>query len=119
MTPKAAHARLLARALAYPETREEHPWGHTVVKVREKVFVFLGDDDGGLSVSLKLPASGEGVLAMFSFAEPTGYGLGKSGWVSLRFAKGEKVALPMLLEWLDESFRAVAPKRLIKAMDAG
>jgi predicted DNA-binding protein (MmcQ/YjbR family) len=38
--------------------------------------------------------------------------LGKSGWVSARLAKGDEVPLPLLREWIDESYEAIAPKRL-------
>jgi hypothetical protein len=55
---------------------------------------------------------------MFAFAQPTGYGLGKSGWVSARFGATDEPPTGLLLAWLDESFRAVAPKRLVKALDA-
>ena len=44
------------------------------------------------------------------FVEAMGYGLGKSGWVSVKMPKG---ALPtaMFQEWIDESYATVAPKR--------
>jgi plasmid replication initiation protein len=50
------------------------------------------------------------------FAEPSGYGLGKSGWVTAVF-DGNDVPGELLVEWLDESYRAVAPKRLVKQLD--
>jgi CheY-like chemotaxis protein len=50
------------------------------------------------------------------FAKPTGYGLGKSGWVSTSFDDGDQDPVPLLLEWIDESYRAVAPKRLVKTL---
>jgi predicted DNA-binding protein (MmcQ/YjbR family) len=114
----AAEESLRAFALGFPETREEFPWGDRVVKVRGKVFVFLGrTDDAGFGLSVKLPSSGMVALG-FPFASPTGYGLGKSGWVTARFARGEALPLPMLREWITESFRAVAPKKLVAAFDA-
>lgn len=115
-TPQAAFNRLRAAALAYPEAWEDKPWGETVVKVRKKIFVFLGRGDG-LSCSLKLPDSCLAAL-MFPFADPTGYGLGASGWISASFGRGEKVPVELLLEWLDESYRAVAPRKLWKTLDA-
>ncbi|MEZ6189002.1 MAG: MmcQ/YjbR family DNA-binding protein [Planctomycetota bacterium] len=105
------------QALGYPETYEETPWGERVVKVRKKVFVFVGEHDGGLSFTAKLPVSGAMALQL-PFATPTGYGLGKSGWVTARFPKGEDVPVELLEEWLDESYRAVAPKKLSKLLDA-
>ena len=115
----AAKAALKKAALSSPGAWEDHPWGESVYKVGKKIFLFLGGggtgSDGSLHCTVKLPDSGEAALTMFSFCEPTGYGLGKSGWVSSTFLKGQDVPLPMLLEWMEESYRAVAPKKLLKA----
>jgi hypothetical protein len=72
-----AGAALRRSALAYPEAREEMPWGHHAIKVKGKTFLFLGVDSDTFSLSAKLPSSG-GVALNLSFAEPTHYGLGKS-----------------------------------------
>ncbi|WP_437805873.1 MmcQ/YjbR family DNA-binding protein [Sorangium sp. So ce1078] len=109
-------ARLRDAALAYPEAVEEFPWGDRVVKVRGKIFVFLNTHEGKLLVTAKLPQSGEAAL-MLPFAEPTGYNLGKSGWVTARFGPGDRVPEAMLLEWIEESYRAVAPKRALRSLD--
>lgn len=108
---EAVEGELRDFALAFPEAQEDFPWGHRALKVRGKVFVFLYRDAEGLSLSAKLPASSEAAL-LFPFAEPTGYGLGKSGWVTARFAPAEAPPLSLLREWIEESYRAVAPKRL-------
>jgi hypothetical protein len=67
-------------------------------------------------LSLKLPKS-RGRALEHDFAEPTGYGLGRSGWISSSFKPDDDVPLPLLLEWLDESFRAIAPKRLLAELE--
>jgi predicted DNA-binding protein (MmcQ/YjbR family) len=108
-------ARLRARALAYPETHEDFPWGHSAFKVRGKAFAFVHADGEGFSISVKLPDSNALALEL-PFAEPTGYGLGKSGWVSARFAANQAAPLTVLESWLEESYTAVAPKRLVKAL---
>lgn len=111
-----AEAQLREHALGYPETREDHPWGHVAIKVREKVFVFLGGGEGGgLSLSVKLAASHTSALDR-PFAEPTGYGLGKHGWVSATFEADETPPLELLRAWIDESYRAIAPKKLVAAL---
>lgn len=46
---------------------------------------------------------------------PTGYNLGKSGWVSASYPIGEKVPVEMLKTWIEESWSLVAPKRLLVA----
>ncbi len=111
-----AMEKIRKAALAYPETREDHPWGEIAVKVKGKVFVFLGEhDDGRFGFSVKLPKSGPAVLKK-KFAEPTHYGLGKHGWVSCAFASTASVPMADALAWLDESYRAVAPKRVLLAL---
>ncbi|MFL6232940.1 MAG: MmcQ/YjbR family DNA-binding protein [Thermoanaerobaculia bacterium] len=110
-TLRDAESRLRELALAFPEVYEELPWGHRAMKVRKKAFAFIALDEEGLSLSLKLPASGVMALAL-PFASPTGYGLGKSGWVTCRFAEGDEIPFELLAEWLDESYRAIAPKKL-------
>ena len=111
--------KVRASALAYPEAWEDFPWGESVVKVRKKVFVFLGHPDDpkvAFGLSVKLPESQDFALTL-PYTEPTGYGLGKAGWVSATFTKGMKPELDLLLEWVDESYRAVAPKTLVKRLD--
>jgi predicted DNA-binding protein (MmcQ/YjbR family) len=111
-------AKVRARALAYPETTEEFPWGDRVVKVKGKVFIFMGQDPAGaFGCSLKLPRS-HAIALELPFAEPTGYGLGKAGWVSLKGPELQKAPFEMIEEWLDESFRAVAPKKVLALLDA-
>lgn len=105
-------------ALGYPETHEDFPWGHRVIKVKGKAFIFMGNETGGLSLSVKLPQSNAAAL-MMPFATPTGYGLGKSGWVSAEFPKGQQPPMEMLRQWLDESYRAVAPKKLVAQIGGG
>lgn len=110
-TKPRAIEELRARALAYPEAREDFPWGHIAVKVRGKTFVFLSDEGGQVSVTCKLPAS-HGAALLLPFASPTGYGLGKSGWVTASFPPAAEPPIALLVAWIDESYRAVAPKTL-------
>jgi predicted DNA-binding protein (MmcQ/YjbR family) len=102
-------------ALAYPDAHEDFPWGHSAFKVRGKAFAFLHADAEGFSMSVKLPESSALALQL-PFAEPTGYGLGKSGWVSARFSATDRAPLSMLKSWLEESYSAIAPKKLVKAL---
>ncbi len=108
-------------ALKLPGAWEDFPWGERVAKVGKKVFAFLGKgelrEDGSFGLSVKLPESGPDVLTRPN-AEPTGYNLGKSGWVSLTFSRD---ALPDVAEvktLIEESFRAVAPKKYVRLLDA-
>ena len=103
-------------ALSFPEAWADVPWdGDQVTKVRKKIFAFYGSaDEPGLTV--KLPDSADHALS-FAGAAPTGYGLGRHGWVSIPIdgvaAQDEEV----LYDFLEESYRAVAPKTLVRQLD--
>jgi predicted DNA-binding protein (MmcQ/YjbR family) len=112
--------RLIAYALSFPESWEDRPWEEDlVVKVRKKIFVFFGDTptDGSVGVCVKLPESNLEALA-YDFTSPAGYGLGKAGWVNAIFPRDVVAPVDMLEEWIDESYRAIAPKTLVKLLDA-
>ena len=101
------------RALSYPLTREDFPWGESAFKVKDKTFIFMHDGDAGVSFSVKLPASRDLALAMQG-SEPTHYGLGSKGWVTLR--PTAKTSMEVLGFLIDESFRAVAPKKVLATL---
>lgn len=108
-------------ALGLPGATEEFPWGGSVAKVNRKVFVFLGVDDGShpLGVTVKLRDETAHAHAMAApGAEPTGYGLGKAGWVSLPLQEKGAPPADLLCDWVEESYRTIAPKRLIAELDA-
>ena len=109
---------LRAYALSLPEAKEEFPWGDRVAKVKGKIFVFLGlhGEGGALSMSVKLPESADAALEL-PWAEPTGYGLGRAGWVSVRLTPKVKPPVEMFRAWIEESYRAVAGKRLAAKLD--
>jgi predicted DNA-binding protein (MmcQ/YjbR family) len=102
-------------ALGFPEAYEEFPWGERVIKVRKRIFVFMHGSAQELRVTTKLPHS-YGAALLAPFAKPTGYGLGKSGWVSATFSKGELPPFDILKSWIEESYRAIAPKRLVATL---
>jgi predicted DNA-binding protein (MmcQ/YjbR family) len=109
--------KLRAEALKYPETYEEQPWGDRVVKVKGKIFFSCNVHKGELYSSCKLPKSSKKALER-SYAEPTHYGMGKYGWVTFKFANVKDVPFDDLRAWMDESYRAIAPKTLLKELDA-
>ncbi|MGW6974540.1 MmcQ/YjbR family DNA-binding protein [Streptomyces sp. NPDC054952] len=108
-------------ALGMPEAVEEFPWGpeDAVLKVNKKIFVFMGNTDGppGISVKLKDEAL-HGHAMTAPGAEPTGYGLGRSGWVSVPLGEKGAPSVEVLCEWVEESYRTVALKRHVKELDA-
>ena len=95
--------------LAYPGTYEDPAGGRTYIKLKnKKVVAILGNARGGLMLACHLPRTGRAALSL-PFAKPTGYGLGKSAWVTAQFEPGETVPLRTLLAWIAESHAALAP----------
>ncbi|CAN5736311.1 hypothetical protein BH20ACT23_BH20ACT23_16480 [soil metagenome] len=113
---RASRRRLLKFALGLPGAYEDHPWGEDVAKVNKKIFVFMGVEDvPELGMSVKLCESHEQALSVPG-AAPTGYGLGRAGWVSIPF-RDTTPPLDVLRDWVEESYRVVAPKRLVAELD--
>ena len=114
-----AMAALRDYALSLPGAYEEHPWGENVAKVNRKVFVFMGCPDDSLAelrFTLKLPDSRAEALE-FPWASPTGYGLSKSGWVTVRFPQGDSPPVDLFRCWIEESYRTIAPAKLVARLD--
>lgn len=123
MKKQAAKARQAAIefALSFPQAWQDEPWeGDIVVKVGKKVFVFAGADPADarwpVGIGIKLPVSKDEALALPG-AAPSGYGLGKWGWVSVPLDQG-LVDPELIRDWIEESYRAVAPKTLAARLDA-
>ena len=116
--PNEYEQALRAYGLGYPGAIEEYPWGHCALKVKGKTFAFVASDKERYGITVKLPESGEAAL-MMPFAQPAGYGLGKSGWVDCGFRQGEAAPVELLKKWIDESYRAVAPAKLLKELEKG
>jgi predicted DNA-binding protein (MmcQ/YjbR family) len=112
----AARSRLIEYALSLPESVEDQPWeDDTVAKVRKKIFVFFGGPESR-HITVKLAESHAHALSIEG-ARPSAYGLGKSGWVTVPLS-ADGVDSALLRDWIEESYRIVAPKRLVAAIDA-
>ena len=88
--------------------------GEPTFRVRNKNFVFTNAEVSGLSV--KLPKEeAAAVVATDPGAEPTGYGLGRHGWVSVEVADdADDARWQQLTEWVRTSYTMVAPKKLAR-----
>lgn len=103
---------LRAFGFTYPGVETKSPWpGHADLAVNGKTFAYLSVEGQPFSISLKLPYTGAEARKL-RFATPTGYGLGKSGWVTFTPTPSEMPSIRQLKSWLDESYRAQAPKKL-------
>lgn len=111
--PADAADQLRAFGLTYPDVALKSPWpGHADLAVRDKTFAYLSAAGDPFSLSCKLPFSGAEAREM-PFVTPTAYGLGKSGWVTATWPEDIADPMSMFRAWIDESYRAQAPKKLI------
>lgn len=109
-------ARLRAVCLAFPEAHERETWDAPTFRVREKIFVKAGYDERSCVAWVKART---GVQEMLVAADPARYFvppyLGGRGWVGINIHNdpdwGEVADL------IDESYRLVAPKTLVKQLD--
>ncbi|UDY35080.1 MmcQ/YjbR family DNA-binding protein [Dermatobacter hominis] len=88
--------------------------GEPTFRVRNKNFVF--SDADATRISVKLPKDeAEAVVVTDETAEPTGYGLGRHGWVSVGIPEGaDDERWREVEEWVRTSYALVAPKTLAR-----
>jgi predicted DNA-binding protein (MmcQ/YjbR family) len=88
--------------------------GEPTFRVNGKNFVFCSPDGSGISV--KLPKEeAEAVVATDPAVTPTGYGLGRHGWVSVDLGRRPNAARwREVEEWIRTSYTLVAPKKLAR-----
>ena len=106
--------RIVAR-LPEAERVDIEAWGgEPTFRVRGKNFVFTDQAARGLSVKLSKEEAAA-VVATDSRAEPTGYGLGRHGWVSVEVGdRADASRWRQVEEWVRTSYTLVAPKSLAK-----
>jgi predicted DNA-binding protein (MmcQ/YjbR family) len=88
--------------------------GEPTFRVNGKNFVFSGHEAEGISV--KLPKEeAEVVVATDPACSPTGYGLGRHGWVSVTIPPdADEERWRQIEEWVRTSYTLVAPKALAR-----
>ena len=115
-TMRAVKAALRRYALTFDGAHEDHPWGENVTKARNnKVFAFFGmEDNSDGVVGVKLTRS---LLYARSlpYVEPMGYGLGKSGWCSVKKPPTGAIDVALMKDWIAESYEAVSKTATKKA----
>lgn len=107
-------------ALSFPSAFEDFPWGVPVIKVATgskwpPLFLWLGARDADTpAVYVKLTDSYEQAVLLAGAVPPTMSGVGRWGRLSIPLPTP---SMDLLFDWVDESYRAVAPKRLVGALD--
>jgi len=119
-----------AFALGLPCAAEDFPWGESAVKVEKRLahppqwrrglvhgpmFLWLGRRDAEAhAVAVKLTDSYEQAIALAKAAPTTMSGLGQWGWLTVPLSE---LDMDLMCDWVDESYRNVAPKKLVAELD--
>jgi predicted DNA-binding protein (MmcQ/YjbR family) len=103
-------------AMKLPETAEGASCNNSAFKARGKAFLYLGErDDETFKVMVKLSDSRAEAEKMAK-ADPDAVGVGPH-WITAYFEQKKKLPAGLAERWVEESFRAVAPKKLIAEYD--
>jgi len=105
--------RLRALCLAFPETSETSSWGHPYFRAGKRMFSAFEIVKGRPSIAVRFEATDIDRLLRDKnfFATPYGQGRWASMWVD------GPVDWRLVARLLDRSYRIVANKRMIAALD--
>jgi predicted DNA-binding protein (MmcQ/YjbR family) len=103
-----------ALCLALPESAEVEAWGHPTFRAGKKMFAACGDDGGKLTLGMKMSFDRQDALLRDDRFYPTPYAA-RQGWVSIRL--DGRIDWDEIRGLLREAYRAVANKRMLKALD--
>ncbi len=109
-----ALARLRAVARRLPETEEFETWDHPTFRVATKIFATFGLHEGHAVISVKQTKTQQAEWIQDPRFFVASY-VGRFGWITLYADDVEQETTEALV--LD-SYRQVAPKRLVKLLDA-
>ena len=99
-------------ALSLPEAEEQDHRGHPSFRVREKIFATLWPDENRAVLKLRLEDQADLVSS-----RPKEFSLNawsKQGWTNMHL---EQITLPECRELLEQAWRTVAPKKLVRLYD--
>lgn len=106
-------ARLRKLASTWPETQELETWGHPTFRVGEKIFASYGEAEDGPRIGVKATKPDQAVLIEDPRIEVAKY-VGRHGWVSLH---ADRLQWGFIAELVEQSYRLIAPKRLVRQLD--
>ncbi|WP_372365198.1 MmcQ/YjbR family DNA-binding protein [Candidatus Uabimicrobium sp. HlEnr_7] len=100
--------------LQYPEVQESTVCNRISFKVNKKNVVFVGEKNNDLMVKLEssLPQ-----IEKLEKKYPENYKVGKHGWTTIVLSGENPPSFSVIREWLDESYRLLTPKKLLKLLD--
>jgi hypothetical protein len=106
--------QLRQSALSLPQTSEGSSCVNRAFKVGSKNFLFAGEKDGQVKIMLRLFDS----VAQAEALDDQRIKVGKFGWVTIRFAADDPPDSGLVEQWVLESYRGFAPKKILKELDA-
>ena len=108
--------KVRAIALGYPEVHEAvDDFGHTSFRVRDKPLIMLGEDQRGFWVNFKVLLETQDFLIQTGRFEKSAY-IGQHGWTVLH--PEAEPDWDEINDLIDEAYRRVAPKALLKKLDS-
>lgn len=95
---------------------ERDGFGHSVLKVAKRSFVIVGEGDGERpGLSIKTDPVTQDLLVRQGTFERTPF-IGQHGWISVR-GKTTELPWPAIEGLVEDAWRTVAPKRLLKRLE--
>lgn len=111
-TAKNSPALLRQVATALPEVTEGITCDKAAYKAGGKAFLFVGTGDAEATIMLKLQASLPEAKKLAA-VHPAIYKIGGQNWVTITLPNNERPRIDLLTRWIEESYRLLAPKRLV------
>jgi len=104
--------------LDYPEAVEAEAFGSPTFQIRTKNFAMVHKPDARVSVWCKAPP---GAQEAYIASEPDRYYkppyLGPKGWIAAWISPESHPDWAAIADMIDESYRLIAPKRLVAGLD--
>ena len=105
-------------AMKLPEAEEGTSCNKIAFKARKKAFLYVGGDEDTYNVMLNLGDSLAEATALGK-KQPDSYSVGGIGWVTVTLPAVKAAPKGLFERWVEESFRLLAPKRLVAELDGG
>ena len=100
--------------MSYPEVQESSACTRISFKVRKKGVIFVGEKN--YDIMVKLDTSLQQVIELQQ-KHPKNYTIGKHGWVTIVIDGEGAPTFATIKKWIDESYRLLAPKKLVATLD--
>lgn len=107
--------KVRAICLALPDTVETETWGSPHFRVNDKIFAGFGGEGERPTVGFKLEKDEASFLVASDPRITRAPYVGKHGWVTMDV--GGRVAWRRVAEYVETSYRLIAPKRSIAKLD--